>query len=156
MDIHSRWPIRDTGNNQEILFQEEFQSCIVHAERNLLSKVRAGDKYIIGREMKRIFDASSEEEARKRFNEFKEEWNNKYPKAMYNLENRLDLLLTYYKYPEPVRKVIRSTNMIERLNKEIRRRIKIIDSLSGEESARKIIYLRILEENNKYSVRTIP
>jgi transposase-like protein len=106
--------------------------------------------------MKRIFDASSEEEARKRFNEFKEEWNNKYPKAMYNLENRLDLLLTYYKYPEPVRKVIRSTNMIERLNKEIRRRIKIIDSLSGEESARKIIYLRIIEENNKYSVRTIP
>ena len=58
------------------------------------------------------------------------------------METRLDLLLTYYKHPEPIRKVIRSTNMIERLNKEIRRRIKIIDSLPGEESARKIIYLR--------------
>ncbi|MGC8565959.1 MAG: transposase [Thermoplasmata archaeon] len=54
-----------------------------------------------------------------------------------------------------MRKVIRSTNMIERLNKEIRRRIKIIDSLPDEESARKIIYLRIMEENNKYSGRTI-
>ncbi|MGC8691667.1 MAG: hypothetical protein ACP5RZ_01435 [Thermoplasmata archaeon] len=41
---------------QEILFQEEFQSCIVHAERNMLSKVRAGDKDIIGREIMRIFD----------------------------------------------------------------------------------------------------
>ena len=123
----------------------DFQSCIIHAERNLLSKVRAGDKDIIGREMKKIFDASSEEEARKRFNEFKETWNNRYPKAIYNMETRLDLLLTYYKYPEPIRKVIRSTNMIERLNKEIRRRIKIIDSLPGEESARKIIYLRIIE-----------
>ena len=45
--------------------------------------------------------------------------------------------------------------MIERLNKEIRRRIKIIDSLPGEESARKIIYLRIIEENDKFSGRTI-
>ncbi|MGC8585689.1 MAG: transposase [Thermoplasmata archaeon] len=46
---------------------------------------------------------------------------------------------------------MRSTNMIERLNKKIRRRIKIIDSLPGEESARKSIYLRINRENNKYS-----
>jgi putative transposase len=91
----------------------DFQSCIVHAERNLLSKVRAGDKYIIGREIKRIFDASSEEEAKRRFNEFKEEWNNKYPKAIYNMENRLDLLLAYYRYPEPIRILIRSTSMIE-------------------------------------------
>jgi len=37
------------------------------------------------------------------------------------------------------------------LNKEISRRIKIIDSLPGEESAGKIIYLRIIEKNNKYS-----
>jgi transposase-like protein len=72
------------------------------------------------------------------------------------MENRLDLLLAYYRYPEQVRKVIRSTNMIERLNREIRRRIKIMDSLPGEESARNIIYLRIIEENNKYSGRTIP
>ncbi len=41
--------------------------------------------------------------------------------------------------------------MMERLNKEIRRKIKIIDSLPSEESARKIISLRIIEENNKYS-----
>ncbi|MGC8584795.1 MAG: transposase [Thermoplasmata archaeon] len=88
-----------------------FQSCIIHAERNLISKIRSGDKYIIDRVMKRIFDASSEEEARKRFNEFKEEWNNKYPKAIYNIETRLDILLGYYEYPEPVRKVIRSTNI---------------------------------------------
>jgi len=45
--------------------------------------------------------------------------------------------------------------MIERLNKEIRRRIKIINSLQREESARKIIYLRIIEGNVKFSGRTI-
>ncbi|MFP3257535.1 MAG: transposase [Candidatus Nanopusillus acidilobi] len=71
------------------------------------------------------------------------------------IDHSPDLFLTYYKYTEQIRKVIRSTNMIERLNKEIRRRIKIIDSLPGEESARKIIYLRIIEENDKFSGRTI-
>ncbi|MGC8584796.1 MAG: hypothetical protein ACP5L4_01570 [Thermoplasmata archaeon] len=41
--------------------------------------------------------------------------------------------------------------MMKRLNKELRRRIKIMDSLPSEESSRKIIYLRIIEKNNKYS-----
>jgi len=41
------------------------------------------------------------------------------------MENRLDFLLTYYRYPVPIRKIIRSTNMIKRLNKEIKRKIKI-------------------------------
>jgi len=56
----------------------------------------ADDKNIIGKEMKRIFDASSEEEARKRFNEFKETWNNRYPKAIYNTETRQYIKLSYY------------------------------------------------------------
>ncbi|MFP3256797.1 MAG: transposase [Candidatus Nanopusillus acidilobi] len=54
------------------------------------------------------------------------------------METWLDLLLTYFRYLEPIKKVIRLTNMIERLNKEIRRRIKIMDSFPGEESAGKL------------------
>ena len=48
----------------------------------------ADDENIIGREMKRIFDASSEEEARKRFNEFRETWNNRYAEVTYNTEKK--------------------------------------------------------------------
>ncbi|MGC8996029.1 MAG: transposase [Thermoplasmata archaeon] len=48
-------------------------------------------------------------------------------------------LLTYYKYSEPVIKIKISMNMIERLNKKIRRIIKIIDFLPGKELPRKII-----------------
>ena len=46
-------------------------------------------------------------------------------------------------------------NIIERMNKEIRRRIKVIDSLPTEESAMKIIYLRVAELNEKWSHRAI-
>jgi len=46
--------------------------------------------------MKRIFDASSEIEARKRFNEFKETWNNRYAEVIYNTETRQYIKPSYY------------------------------------------------------------
>jgi putative transposase len=51
------------------------------------------------------------------------------------MERNMGLLLKYYAYPESIRRSIHSTNLIERMNEEIRRRIKIIDSLQSEESA---------------------
>ena len=64
-------------------------------------------------------------------------------KAVYSMEKNLTSLLKYYEYPESIRRSIHSTNIIERMNREIRRSIKIIDSLPSEESAMKIIYLSI-------------
>ena len=70
------------------------------------------------------------------------------------MEKNLGILLKYYDYHESIRRSIHSTNLIERLNKEIRRRIKIVDSLPSEESAMKIIYLRSAEINEKWPQRS--
>jgi len=67
----------------------------------------------------------------------------------------LDYLFTYFEYSKPIRRPIHSNNITERMNKEIRRRIRIIDSLPTEESALKIIYLRAAEMNEKWSHRVI-
>jgi len=94
----------------------------------------------------------------KRFNEFKSIWEGKYPKQVYNLERKLNYLFTYFQYPKSITKSIRRSihsNIIEIMNKEIRRRIKTIDSLPTEESAMKIIYLRVAELNEKWSHRVI-
>ena len=71
------------------------------------------------------------------------------------MEKNLGILLKYYDYPESIRRSINSTNLIERMNKEIRRRIKIIDSLPSEESAIKIIYLRVAEIKEAWSQRSL-
>ena len=68
------------------------------------------------------------------------------------MEKSLGILLKYHDYPESIRRSIHSTNLIERMNKEIRRRIKIVDSLPSEESAIKIIYLRSAEINEQWSL----
>jgi len=106
-------------------------------------------------QVKQIFLSRSREEAMKRFNEFKSIWEGKYPKQVYNLERKLNYLFTYFQYPKSIRRSIHSNNIIERMNKEIRRRIKVIDSLPTEESALKIIYLRVAELNEKWSHRVL-
>ena len=67
---------------------------------------------------------------------------------VYALERSFDVLTSYYGYPEAIRRSIRSTNIIERMNKEVRRSIKIIDSFPTEDSAVKITYSRVIELNS--------
>ena len=135
--------------------RSDFQLCTVHASRNFESHVRVQDRNEIDSDLKGIFLSRSRDEAIDQFNAFKDKWSSKYPKPVYNMEKNLRILLKYYDYPEPIRRSIHSTNLIERMNKEIRRRIKIIDSLPSEESAMKIIYLRVAEINERWSQRML-
>lgn len=133
----------------------DFQLCTIHASRNFESHVRVQDRNEIDSDLKGIFLSRSREEALNQFTEFKNRWSKRYPRPVYNMEKNLSILLKYYDYPESIRRSIHSTNLIERMNKEIRRRIKIIDSLPSEESAMKIIYLRLAEINEKWSQRSL-
>ena len=133
----------------------DFQLCTIHASRNFESHVRVQDRNEIDSDLKGIFLSRSREEALNQFTEFKNRWSKRYPRPVYNMEKNLSILLKYYDYPESTRRSIHSTNLIERMNKEIRRRIKIIDSLPSEESAMKIIYLRLAEINEKWSQQSL-
>ena len=113
------------------------------------------DRNEIDSDLKGIFLSPSREDAIDQFNVFKDKWSSEYPKPVYNMEKNLSILLKYYDYPEPIRQSIHSTNIVERMNKEIRRRIKIIDSLPSKESAMKMIYLRSAEINEQWSLRSL-
>ena len=133
----------------------DFQLCPIHASRNFESHVRVQDRNAIDSDLKGIFLSRTREEALNQFTEFKNKWSSRYPRPIYNMEKNLGILLKYYDYPESIRRSIHSTNLIERMNKEIRRRIKIIDSLPSEESAMKIMYLRVAEINEAWSQRSM-
>ena len=133
----------------------DFQLCTIHESRNFESHVRVQDRNAIDSDLKGIFLSRTREEALNQFTEFKNKWSSRYPRPIYNMEKNLGILLKYYDYPESIRRSIHSTNLIERMNKEIRRRIKIIDSLPSEESAMKIMYLRVAEINEAWSQRSM-
>ena len=121
----------------EMVFKEEFpnaevQRCQVHVARNVLAKVPKKLKKIIADEVRSIFYASSEQKALRFFNEFKTRWENELPSAVKCLATSLDSCLTYLHFPEEEWICLRTTNVIERVNKEFKRRTKPMEIVAGE------------------------
>ena len=100
-----------------------------------------------------MFRCNNKEEAIIRFNEMKNKWERRYPNVIYNTERKPGQLLIFYDYPSKIRNSLKSTNEIERLNEEIRRRIKVVSSFPDEDSAMKIFYLKSIEFNSKHAFR---
>ncbi|MBW1732506.1 MAG: transposase [Deltaproteobacteria bacterium] len=123
----------------EKVFQEEFprariQRCQVHVSRNVLAKVPSKLKETIGDELRSIFYASSKKKALEFFDQFKNRWEGEIPSAVKCLQRSLEACLTYLEFPEEEWISLRTTNAIERLNKEFKRRTKPMEILAGERS----------------------
>ena len=130
----------------------DFQLCTIHYARGLKSKVKEKDIGII-EDANKMFRCNSKQEAIVRFNEMKDKWEKKYPNAIYNTERKLGQLLRFYDYPSKIRNSLKSTNEIERLNEEIRRRVKVVSSFPDEDSAMKMFYLKSIEFNSRHAFR---
>lgn len=123
----------------EGVFMEEFprakvQRCQVHVARNILAKVPRKLKKKVSDEVRSIFYASSRKKAIQFFNGFKTKWKNELPSAVKCLERSLDSCLAYLQFPEEEWICLRTTNVIERVNKEFKRRTKPMEILAGERS----------------------
>ena len=124
----------------EKVFKEEFynadvQRCQVHVARNVLSKVPLKHKKGVADDLRSIFYASSKDKAVGFFKEFKNKYDNVFPSAVKSLSNSIDSSLTFFKFPEEEWISLRTTNIIERLNKEFKRRTKSMEILAGESSS---------------------
>ena len=123
----------------ENVFKDEFskakiQRCQVHVARNVLAKVPRKLKKIIADEVRSIFYASSKKKAIQFFASFKAKWEKEIPSAVKCLEKSLQVCLTYLGFPENEWICLRTTNVIERVNKEFKRRTKPMEIVAGEKS----------------------
>jgi len=121
----------------ERVFKEEFskakvQRCQVHVARNVLAKVPRKLKKTVADDLRSIFYASSRKKAMEFFNTFKDKWQRDLPSAVKCLENSIEACLTFFMCPEEEWISLRTTNIIERLNKEFKRRTKPMEIVAGE------------------------
>ena len=121
----------------EKVFKEEFskakvQRCQVHVARNVLAKVPRKLKKKVADDLRSIFYASSKKKAIEFFNTFKDKWQKDLPSAVKCLENSIEACLTFFMCPEEEWVSLRTTNIIERLNKEFKRRTKPMEIVAGE------------------------
>ncbi|KYD27035.1 hypothetical protein B4113_0321 [Geobacillus sp. B4113_201601] len=89
------------------------------------------------------------------FRQFESKWSSKYPREVQSWANELDVLLAFMDDPSSIRSVIYTTNAIERTIKEIRKRLKPMNSLSSLEAAEKVVYLTIQDFNEKWAGRKL-
>jgi len=128
----------------ERVFREEFpdarvQRCQVHVAKNVLAKVPRKLKKAVADDMRSIFYASSKEKAMEFFEAFKDKREKELLSAVKSLENSLQSALTFFSFPQEEWISLRTTNIIERLNKEFKRRTKPMEIVAGENTCYKLL-----------------
>nr|WP_274520411.1 transposase [Paenibacillus beijingensis] len=134
----------------------DVQHCIVHKVRATFPKIRVEHKTDVINDLKTIYNAVDHDTALAAFDTVKAKWGKLYPKEMKSWESQLSTLLTFYKYPAMIKKAIHTSNAIERMNKEFRKRLKPMNSLTNMDAAEKVVYLQSIEYNEMYAERVIP
>ena len=92
-------------------------------------------------DLKKVYQAISEEEAMNNLILFKDKWGKTYPSCVKSWEENWDILSTFFAYPPEVRKIIYTTNIIEGLNRQFRQITKNKPSFTNDDSLRKMLYL---------------
>jgi transposase-like protein len=94
--------------------------------------------------------ASSSALAAKRFRAWKRQWQTKIPRAVACLERDFEKLIPFLEFPKQLHKMTRTTNVIERCFREVRRRLKVMGSFHNSKSCDRIIYTIFSYFNTKW------
>ena len=112
-----------------------WQRCVVHFERNVLCHVPASSMAEVAEDLKAIFKVRREKTARALAEEFVELYGGRFPKAASVFETGIADALTYLGHPGSHYQRIRTTNMLERLFREVKRRTRVVGVFPNETSA---------------------
>ena len=128
------------------------QLCIVHMVRNSVKYVSYKDLKEVTRDLKKIYTAASEEMAHFELKQFGIKWDNKYPVISDIWQRNWSGIVPFFAFPAEIRKVIYTTNVIESMNRQIRKIIKNKGVFPDDKSIQKIIYLALRNAAKKWTM----
>jgi len=123
----------------EVIPEAVWQRCYVHFLRNALDHLprKAVDDCL--QELRWLYDRRDLTEAQKDLAQWLERWGQKYPKLCEWVEENIGETLTFYQLPLQHHKHMKSTNMLERFNEEIKRRTRVVRIFPNEASCLRLI-----------------
>jgi len=131
------------------------QRCWAHKLRNLENKLKASQRPCL-EEAKLIYQAQHRTEAIARFRQWKRRWQKINPKAVACLERDLEELLAFFDCPKVHWKRLRTTNVIERLFVEVRRRIRTMCAFTTRDSCERILFSVFDRMNQHWTRHPLP
>jgi putative transposase len=126
------------------------QRCAVHRIRNVLARVPKKRQDKVRKAVHRIFYAACLDDARDEARQFLSCYSREFPTACETLAKHLEECLTFYRFPERHWRHIRTSNIIERSFKEVKRRTRVVGRFPNETSALLMVFSLLEEERVKW------
>ena len=130
----------------------EVQLCVVHQIRNSLKYVASKNKKEFSKDLKSVYQAVSKDAAETELDRLEEKWGAKYPIVIQSWRNKWENLSNYFKYPEDIRRIIYTTNIIESVHRQFRKLTKTKGAFPNENSLLKLLYLGIQNAQKKWTM----
>lgn len=119
----------------------EVQLCVVHQIRNSLKYITSEDQKPFLKNLKSVYQASKKETALKKLDELESVWGKKYPVVIKSWRANWEELTAYFKYAQPIRKIIYTTNTVEGFNRQLRKITKSKAVFPNEDALLKLVWL---------------
>jgi len=132
--------------------QTEVQLCIVHQIRNSLKYVASKNQKEFMKDLKLVYQAISKEAAEFELDRLEEKWGDKYPIVINSWRSKWENLSYYFKYPEDIRRIIYTTNIIESVHRQFRKLTKTKGAFPNENSLLKLLYMGIQNAQKKWTM----
>lgn len=137
---------------QTIYPKTEVQLCVVHQIRNSLRYVGSKHQKAFMVDLKKVYKALNKQAAESALDELEQIWGEKYPIVIQSWRRKWDNLSVYFRYPEPIRRVIYTTNSIEAVHRQFRKLTKTKGGFPNDNSLLKLLYLGIQNASKKWTM----
>jgi len=126
------------------------QRCWAHKLRNVANKVKKCNEKACLDGARLIYLAANRTEAAKKFRAWRDRWTNLEPKAVACLEADIEEMLEFFGIPEGFQRTMRTTNPIERVFREVRRRTRTISCFTNRRSIDRMLYALLAYQNKQW------
>lgn len=136
----------------KVLTGASWQRCYVHFLRNVQGRVAKSQAGMVSEAIRTIFSQPNGTEARAQLRRVADSLRKAHPAVADMLEAAEADLLAYFGFPEAHRKQIRSTNPLERLNKEIKRRTDVVGIFPNRKALLRLVGMVLVEQHEEWQV----
>lgn len=127
-----------------------WQRCQVHSQRNLLGMVGASKRATLAADLRLLFTATSPTQARTTANQLADRWRGTHPAVAHSLEEESEACFACLAFPLAHQSRIRTTNGLERLNQELKRRTRVIRIFPNREACLRLITALCVEQSEEW------
>ena len=138
------------------LSRVRWQRCVVHFERNVLAHVPQSERKVVAEDLREVFAVKRRSTAASLAQAFVERYQGRFEKAVQVFARGIEEALTYLDFPSSHQRHIKSTNVLERLFREVKRRTKVVGVFPNEKSLANLATVVMLRASCAVSPRCSP